>query len=214
MLVLGFSGGPDLTHEDLHGLSPFALHDSACALIEDGEVLFATEEERLNRIKHTNKFPSQSMQSCLNARGVRISDIDQIAYYNTNEGIYSIGIGLFLTKLEASELSEGATLIRSLINKALNTQVNLDRLRFVHHHYAHAASAFALSGFDESLILSIDGQGDGISGMVLVGEDMAFRPIADFPISKSLGIFYVYTIYYLGFSLFDEYKVMGLAPYV
>src|SRR5262245_59113136 len=213
MLVLGFSGGPDLIYENIHGLNTSALHDSACALIEDGEVLFATEEERLNRIKHTNKFPSQSMQSCLNARGVRISDIDLIAYYNTKEGIDHFGRGLFLNKLEARELLDGAIFAQSLINKALNTQVNLDRLRFVHHHYAHAASAFALSGFDESLILSIDGQGDGISGMVLVGEDMAFRPIADFPISKSLGIFYVYTIYYLGFSLFDEYKVMGLAPY-
>ncbi len=213
MLILGLSGGPNLIHERIYGLDQAVFHDSACALVEDGEVLFAIEEERLNRIKHTNKFPSQSMRSCMSALDLHLSDIDLIAYYNTKEGMDNFVRRLFLSEPEAPELLDGAAFVQSLIYKALNIRVNRDVLRFVHHHYAHAASAFALSSFDSSLILTIDGEGERSSGMVMVGEGTVFRQIADFPISKSLGWFYVKTIYYLGFNAFDEYKAMGLAPY-
>lgn len=213
MLILGFTGGADLVQENLYRFTPGTLHDSACALIEDGKVLFAIEEERLNRIKHTNKFPCQSMRSCLAARRVRLSDIDLIAYNNSKEGVDDFGKTLFLRNLRAPELSDGAALIQSVISRALNNKVDKSKIRFVHHHYAHATSAFALSGFDSCLILTIDGIGEKSSGMVMVGEGTALRQIADFPLSKSLGKFYVNAINYLGFKQFDEYKVMGLAPY-
>jgi len=211
MLVLGFNGGPDYVHENTYGL--FQFHDSACALIEDGEVLFAIEEERLNRIKHTNKFPVQSMRSCLNARDLRLSSVDLIAYYQSKEGADNYCKRRFRGSLEAAEFSDGTAFIQSLVQKAMNDKVDRGRVRFVHHHYAHAASAFALSGFDRSLILTIDGIGDGSSGMVMTGEETTLRQIADFPVSKSLGWFYVDVIRFLGFDQFDEYKAMGLAPY-
>src|SRR5262249_800652 len=97
--------------------------------------------------------------------------------------------------------------------RALNDRVDRNRVRFVHHHHAHAMSAFALSGFDRSLILTIDGIGEEFSGMVMVGDEMALKRIADFSEPKSLGSFYINVIRYLGFRQFDEYKVMGLAPY-
>ena len=80
MLVLGFCGGYDLVHEDRHQKVDH-LHDAAAVLIEDGNVLFAIEEERLNRIKHTNKFPMQAIRACLDGRKVRLKDIDIISYY-------------------------------------------------------------------------------------------------------------------------------------
>jgi carbamoyltransferase len=212
MLVLGFNGGPDLVH--ILGIHWGAFHDSACVLIEDGEVRFAIEEERLNRIKHTNKFPKESMLSCLKAEGIRLSDIDLIAYYSTKEGLDTMWKHQFLNQpSQVPVLLDGVSLVQDVIYKGLNDQVDRNKLRFVHHHYAHAASAFALSGLDRSLILTIDGIGETSSGMVMVGEGAEFRQIADFPISNSLGVFYVDVIKYLGFSLFDEYKAMGLAPY-
>jgi carbamoyltransferase len=213
MLVLGFNGGPYLVSESTFAFDQSALHDSACVIIEDGEVLFAIEEERLNRIKHTNKIPSRAMRSCLNALGIRLSDIDLIAFYCAKESLDSFGKWQFLRQSEAPAILDGVALLQDVFYKAMNNQVDPNKLRFVNHHYAHAASAFALSGFDNSLILTIDGEGDGSSGMVMVGEGMAFRQITAFPSSKSLGEFYVNVIRYLGFKLFDEYKSMGLAPY-
>src|SRR5215510_8043549 len=212
MLILGFNGGPDLIH--ISGFAPGAHHDSACVLIEDGEVLFAIEEERLNRIKHTNKFPRESMLSCLNARGLRLSDIDLIAYYITKESLDNMWKRLILNQPSRTyALLDGITMVRNMIYRGLNHEVDLSKLRFVHHYQAHAISAFALSGFDRSLILTIDGKGERSSGMVMVGEGTECRPLADLPISKSLGVFYVDVIKYIGFNLFDEYKAMGLAPY-
>jgi carbamoyltransferase len=213
MLVLGFNGGPDSVQE--RGAHSWMHHDSACVLVEDGEVLFAIEEERLNRIKHTNKFPRQSMLSCLNVRNIRLSDVDLIAFYNTKESLDHYAKWQFLNRLIGADNLDGEARIQNLIYKMLNDEVDGSKLRFVHHHYAHATSAFALSGFDESLILTIDGLGDDASGMVLVGveAEAKMEQVAEFPVSKSLGVFYVDVIQYLGFKLFDEYKVMGLAPY-
>ncbi|MBC1236341.1 carbamoyltransferase C-terminal domain-containing protein [Nostoc sp. 2RC] len=80
MLVLGISGGLELVHENIYGFETSG-HDSACVLIKDGKVVFAIEEERLNRIKHTNKFPTQSLHFCLKKHGIKLQDIDLIAYY-------------------------------------------------------------------------------------------------------------------------------------
>jgi carbamoyltransferase len=213
MLVLGFNGGPDLIHENLFGFTSIGVHDSACVLLEDGEVVFAIEEERLNRIKHTNKFPKRAMDACLAARGVRLSDIDLVAYYSTKQSLDFYGKGLFLRKLDQPALLDGPGLMRSLIGKALHHQVDPSKLRFIHHHLAHAASAYGPSGFDEALVVTIDALGENSCGTVMVGEGPRLKPVVDFPAHKSLGFFYLDVIAYLGFKPFDEYKVMGLAPY-
>ncbi len=99
------------------------------------------------------------------------------------------------------------------LQQAFGTEIDESRITFVRHHSAHAASAFALSGFERSLVLAIDGNGDFLSGLVAVGEDMALKEIERFSQSQSLGEFYVRMICFLGNGPFDEYKVMGLGSY-
>jgi len=213
MLILGFNGGPDLVHENLFDITPIGVHDSACVLIEDGEVVFGIEEERLNRIKHTNKFPSGSIRACLNAKGIELADVDLFAYYTTKQGLDFYSKGLFLRKLDEPILLDGPGLIERVMGRALDQAVDRNKLRFVHHHYAHAVSAYGPSGFDAALIVTIDGLGEASSGMALLADGLRLTQLSDFPASKSLGLFYIDVINYLGFKPFDEYKVMGLAPY-
>jgi carbamoyltransferase len=153
MIVLGLSGGPDLVHENLFGLTPYQAHDSACALVEDGEALFAIEEERLNRIKHTNKFPSQAIRFCLEGRGVGIEDVDLIAYYSCEEIIDLSAKKMFLASSQAPILHNSVSLIQYLIGREFPGDVPAGKLRFIHHHHAHAMSAYAMSGFEEALII-------------------------------------------------------------
>ncbi len=213
MIVLGISGGPDLVHENLFGLTPYQDHDSACVLVEDGEVRFAIEEERLNRIKHTNKFPHQAIRFCLESRSIGIDDVDLVAFYHCAEIVDLAAKQLFLTSPRAAVLHDAAGLFQHLLAKGPAGQVPVEKLRFVHHHHAHAVSAFAMSGFERALVITIDGAGDLSSGVVMTGGPGGLEQLANFPVEKSLGHFYTEAIAYLGYGKFDEYKVMGLAPY-
>src|SRR5687768_4820702 len=112
MIVLGLSGGPDLVHENLYGLTPHQDHDAACVLVEDGEVRFAIEEERLNRIKHTNKFPHRAIRFCLESRGIGIADVDLVAFYHCTEIVDLAAKQLFLTSPRMPALHDAAGLFR------------------------------------------------------------------------------------------------------
>jgi carbamoyltransferase len=182
-------------------------------LLEDGQVRFAIEEERLNRIKHTNKFPLQALRACLESRSITLSDVDLIAYYSTREYLDHEAKRMYLANARMPLLFDATSFLQHLIQRQFDERIALHKFRFVHHHEAHAVSAFALSGYEESLVLTIDGEGDNCSGMALVGQGTALQSIADFPVAKSLGFFYDRLITYLGYGAFDEYKVMGLAPY-
>ncbi|GAB1539906.1 carbamoyltransferase [Scytonema sp. NUACC21] len=209
MLVLGFGGGTELIHENY---MPSEIHDSSAVLIEDGQVVFAIEEERLNRIKHTNKFPTQSLQLCLKSHGVKLQDIDLIAFYASKNLLEQFLKQVFFENPQIKTI-DAVTFFLDLLRKGLNSEIDPDRLCFVHHHHAHAMSALALSGYEKSLVTTFDGQGDGVSGMVFEGEGTILKQIADISISNSLGHFYNNIIAFLGYGNFDEYKVMGLAPY-
>lgn len=104
-------------------------------------------------------------------------------------------------------------LLCGLLAQEFGTEVDPSRISFVSHHLSHAWSAFSMSGFEQSLILTIDGGGDFASGLLAVGSGTEVTPLATFPESDSLGLLYLETIKYLGYGMFDEYKVMGLAPY-
>lgn len=212
MLTLGIAGGPELVHENLYGFSAKQLHDSAIVLVEDGEVIFAIEEERLNRIKHTNKFPSESLRSCLKSRGVKLEEIDIIAYYMSKKNLEISAKLLFLDNVSVPTI-EPTIFLQQILCRELNSEINPNRLCFVPHHYAHAMSVLAFSGLESSLVTTFDAEGDGSSGMVFEGDGITLKRIADISPSKSLGVFYVSIIAFLGYTLFDEYKVMGLAPY-
>lgn len=213
MLVLGLCGGPDLIDENLSGYPPTFAHDAACVLLEDGEVVFALEEERVNRIKHTNKMPVQALRGCLESHGVQFHDIDLIAYYSHEETLKVLNKRTFLADSLLPEMFSPATFIQHILRRGAQSEVDPAKLFFVHHHHAHAMSAFARSGYETSLITTFDGQGDGSSGMILTGEGNTIEPLVNYPVAKSLGLFYVKVIAFLGYRMFDEYKVMGLAPY-
>jgi carbamoyltransferase len=213
VIVLGLSGGADLAHENRFGLTPYQAHDAACVLLEDGEVVFAIEEERLDRIKHSNKFPHKAIARCLASRGIAIGDVDRIAFYHSREAVDVWAKRLYLERPQATILHDAASLLRHLIERGGHGAVDESRLRFVHHHQAHAMSAYALSGFEEALVVSLDGEGDGLAGVVLVGRPDGLTPIASLPVARSLGLFYAEAIAHLGYRPFEEYKVMGLAPY-
>ncbi|MEZ0015622.1 carbamoyltransferase [Sinorhizobium fredii] len=104
-------------------------------------------------------------------------------------------------------------LLCGLLAQEFGTEVDPSRISFVSHHLSHAWSAFSMSGFEQSLILTIDGGGDFASGLLAIGSGTEVTPLATFPESDSLGLLYLETIKYLGYGMFDEYKVMGLAPY-
>lgn len=211
MLVLGISGGLELVHENIYGFETSG-HDSACVLIKDGKVVFAIEEERLNRIKHTNKFPTQSLHFCLKKHGIKLQDIDLIAYYFAKHNFDLLVKQLFLQHTQM-ETIDAITFFQHVFCNVLNSEITPHKLCFVHHHHAHAMSALAFSGYESSLVSTFDGHGNGSSGMVFQGEGTMLKQIIDIPKSKSLGIFYDKIISFLGYRQFDEYKVMGLAPY-
>ncbi|MCP3460635.1 carbamoyltransferase [Bradyrhizobium sp. CCGUVB23] len=213
MLCLGLSGGLDKVFEFRPELPSTFLHDGAAVLVRDGRVIAAVEEERLNRVKHSNKFPSNSIQYCLDAAGVRLSDVDRIAFYATEAYCNAMLERLFVSQPSDAIPIDARLLLRTMLAQEFNTEVDPSRVSFVSHHQAHAVSAFAMSGFEQSLVLAIDGGGEFLSGLVAIGSGSEVNQLESFPESNSLGLFYLETIRYLGYSLFDEYKVMGLAPY-
>lgn len=213
MLCLGFSGGLNRVHENPYALPPSFTHDGAAALVEDGAIVTAIEEERLNRIKHSNKFPEEAIRYCLQRRGITPDDVDCFAFYATEAYCNALLAHLHLTQPSMATLVDARTQLSLLLGETLETEVAPDRIAFVRHHMAHAVSASAVSGFERSLVLAIDGYGDGLSGLVARAEGSALTELATFPQRKSLGMLYLAVIEFLGYGRFDEYKVMALAPY-
>ena len=213
MLVLGLSGGIEFIHRQ-NSYDSLWFHDAAAVLINDGEVVAAIEEERLNRIKHTNKAAVSAMQFCLESQGVTLRDLDRLAIYGS-EPILEKMVGSLPPNLAAgsTRTSSLRRLIHTILNFGLRQEIDDDKISFVPHHLSHAVCAYAHSGFDKSLILTIDGQGDDKAGMIIDAQGVSLDVLHYIPISKSLGAFYAAVIGLIGFDRFEEYKVMGLAPY-
>lgn len=189
MYVLGLWGGVDADAMGAEG-----GHDACAVLLADGAVVAAVEEERLCRVKHTRRAPLGAVQFCLAQAGVAPPAIDRFAIGTTEEPGLRAAVGAAL----------GALL--GIPNAA-------ERLVFVEHHEAHAHSAHAASGYDRSLIATFDGMGDDLSGTISVGRPDGIRRLRAHAVSDSLGHLYLRALDVLGYRLFDEYKVMGLAPY-
>lgn len=210
MLVLGFHGGAKREDEDHR--AGFSLHDAAAVLVEDGKILAAIEEERLNRIKHTNCFPLRAIRYCLNEKNLNLMDVDRIVT-NFDEKLLNFFVKqAFLEKADFPTQAGGRQFVASLFEREFGVNI-LDKIRFCKHHIAHAWSAFGPSGYDRSLILVLDGDGDNLSGMVLLGEGDKLVTLREYGINQSLGNLYTNIIRLLGYHRFDEYKVMGLAPH-
>jgi len=208
------------------GISAF-YHDSAAALIADGRIVAAAQEERFTRKKFDANYPRHAIEYCLNAGGVTLADVDYVAFYDkpflkferlletyltfSPRGFKSFRMALplwlreklFLKSLLASEL------------KALEPKFDWDkRLAFSEHHLSHAASAFYPSPFQRAAVLTMDGVGEWATTSAGVGNghELEIQKEINFP--HSLGLLYAAFTYYTGFKVNSgEYKVMGLAPY-
>lgn len=213
MLVLGITGGWDAVHERQFQTHNAMRHDAAAVLVEDGRVVAAIEEERLNRIKHTNKAPLSATRFCLAAAGASLGDVDVIAVHGAEDYMNNQFSQYYLSDPRQPAFVDARTLHRRLFEREFGAGVDDRKFAFVNHHLAHAVTAYAPSGFDRALVLTVDAFGDGLSGMLLSGEGAALKRLAALPESKSLGRLYLGVVRFLGYDLFDEYKVMGLAPY-
>jgi len=204
------------------GLNMFHA-DASAAIVEDGEVVFAIAEERLNRVKHYAGFPSLAVKVCLDAVGVKISDIDHVAvgqdsdanlakkvkYALANPAKILNFIGLRQRKQAMRDLS-------ILLAKALD--VDTKRLRFqehhLEHHIAHIASAYYCSPWEKAAGFSYDGSGDFVSTMMARCEGGEIEVLNRVFLPHSLGSFYSMICEFIGYKKYgDEGKVMGLAPY-
>lgn len=201
------------------GINCFHADSSAC-IIKDGILLAAVEEERFKRIKHWSGFPRESIKFCLNTAGIKLQDIQHVAINQNSRA------NLFRKILAGLELLPSYSLIGSALknrNRRANVSHQLSELfdtpftgeiHAVEHHLAHMASAYYVSPFNESAILSVDGFGDFASTTLGYGEGNRINSLEKIYFPHSLGIFYQAMTQWLGFSNYgDEYKVMGLAPY-
>jgi carbamoyltransferase len=195
--------------------------DSAAALVRDGALIAAAEEERFRRVKHWAGFPSEAIAYCLREAGVRLTDVDHIAFNQDSRANLGRKIAYFLMKrpdvklvLNRLRTRRARAGIPILLEQAFPGQEVRGVLHGVEHHLAHLSSAFHVCPFDEAAVVSIDGFGDFSSAAwgTGAGEKIVVKDRVYFP--HSLGIFYQAITQYLGFPYYgDEYKVMGLAPY-
>jgi len=194
-------------------------HDSAACLLEDGKILAAIEEERLSRIKHDGSFPMRSINTCLKIAGIKLTDVDYIAYFWNyeiikrklwrdqpffNRCIKTPWRYLFMIP----HLNRDEKEIETFAEKA-NAKVY-----FIPHHLAHAASAYLCSQFKRANILTLDARGEITSGLMGTGEGSEIDVISEIPLPHSIGILYSAITEFLGFKPHnDEWKVMGLQAY-
>jgi carbamoyltransferase len=209
------------------GISAY-YHDSATALLIDGQLVAAAQEERFSRIKHDPAFPTLAITYCLEEANITLADIGHVVFYDKPlikferllETYLSYAPNGFLSFLSAMPvwLKEKLFLKQTLRNE-LSQLSGIDKdklppLRFTEHHQAHAASAFFPSPFEKAAVLCVDGVGEWATTSVWLGEDNRLTPQWEINFPHSLGLLYSAFTYYTGFRVNSgEYKLMGLAPY-
>ena len=208
------------------GISAF-YHDSAAALIEDGQILSAAQEERFTRRKHDARFPRLAIEYCLGQSGLSLSEIDYVAFYDkpflkferlleTYMAFAPHGFKSFRAAMPIwlrEKLFQKRLLRRTLAE--LNGGLDLgDRLLFAEHHQSHAASAFFASPFKQAVILTLDGVGEWATTSASIGNGNRLEITKEMHFPHSLGLLYSAFTHYAGFKVNSgEYKLMGLAPY-
>ncbi|WGS85505.1 carbamoyltransferase C-terminal domain-containing protein [Methylomonas sp. UP202] len=213
MIILGLAGGFDRLYESFFDFGADLLHDAAAVIVRDGEVVAGIEEERLNRIKHTNKIWHSAVRFCLQQADIRLEELDLIAVYVSEAFLDESLKQLRLVKTDMAAVEDGRAMYQYLFRREFGVDLPREKFSFVNHHLAHAATAYYMSGFEQSLVLTIDGSGDNVSTTVVDVRANTFNTLMTKPVHESLGFFYLDVIRFLGYRIFDEYKVMGLAPY-
>jgi len=207
------------------GISAF-YHDSAAALVEDGRLVAAAQEERFTRKKHDASFPRHAVAYCLEAAGTKLADIDHVAFYDKPflkfERLLETYIALAPQGFRSFQMAIPLWLKEKLFQKSLlrkqlkefDEEIAGDRLLFTEHHLSHAASAFFPSPFEKAVVLTMDGVGEWATTSAATGEGNRLEIFQEIHFPHSLGLLYSALTYYTGFKVNSgEYKVMGLAPY-
>ena len=208
------------------GISAY-YHDSAAALLRDGVIIAAAQEERFTRRKHDSSFPHAAMRSCLQSTGTRPGDIDLVAFYDkpfrkfgrlleTYLAFAPRGFASFRETLPAcvkDQLFQRRTLLREL--NAFDPGQDWDKkLIFSEHHLSHAASAFYPSPFERAAVLTLDGVGEWTTSSLALGNGRDLKVLREIRFPHSLGLLYSAFTYYTGFKVNSgEFEVMGLAPH-
>ena len=213
------------------GISAY-YHDSAAAILVDGKIVAAAQEERFTRIKHDSSFPVNAIKYCFSSNNLNLNDIDYIVYYEkplitferlleTYLGTAPRGIRSFISAMQVW-LKEKLAIkyelkkqFKSIQNNLYPKEVqNIPKFLFPEHHQSHAAAAFYPSPFEEAAVLCMDGVGEWATTSVWVGEKNKINPLWEISFPHSLGLIYAAFTYYCGFKVNSgEYKLMGLAPY-
>ncbi|MFC4565585.1 carbamoyltransferase [Nocardiopsis mangrovi] len=213
MLTLGLNGNFSAEDTDLvPDMLEFFFHDASACLVRDGELIAAVEEERLNRIKKTTKFPVNAIRACMATAGVAPADIDAVGYYFREDHMDAVLDQLY-TEAPEIPVRHSRRLIKDRLKAEFDWDLPDDRLIYTPHHVAHATSSFVRSGMADALVVVMDGSGETESGTVFRAAGGHLESLAVYPRALSLGGLYLNATTFLGYRFGDEYKVMGLAPY-
>lgn len=201
------------------GISAF-YHDSACALIKDGEIIAAAQEERFTRVKNDSRLPYSAINYCLEEARINVDDLEAIVFYDNPF--------ITLERIIASQVSvypKGSVIWNELFPKWVQTKMHIPdiirselnfkgKMHMALHHLSHAASAYYPSPFTKSAILTIDGVGEWATATIGMGADNEIKILKEMNFPHSVGLLYSAFTYYTGFKVNEgEYKLMGLAPY-
>jgi carbamoyltransferase len=208
------------------GISAF-YHDSAAAVLRDGRIVAAAQEERFSRRKHDDGFPARAVAYCLDEAGATLDQVDAVGFYEkplltfdrlleTYLAFAPRGFRSFSAAIPVwvkQKLLQKQFLIRSL-DELGRGRCAEEKLRFGYHHHSHAASAFYPSPFPSAAVLVVDGVGEWATTTLAHAREEGIRLVQEVRFPHSVGLLYAAATYYLGFKVNDgEYKVMGLAPY-
>jgi carbamoyltransferase len=208
------------------GISAF-YHDSAAAIIVDGKIIGAAQEERFTRKKHDASYPKNAINYVLKEVDLKLNDIDHVVFYEKPflkfDRLLETYVGFSPSGFRSFSMSMPLWLSEKLFQKkmlfdALKEQDNnfndIKKINFSEHHLSHAASAFFSSPYEEAIILTLDGVGEWATTTVSLGKDNRIKILKEIHFPHSLGLLYSAFTYFLGFKVNSgEYKVMGLAPY-
>jgi carbamoyltransferase len=213
--------------KDILGISAY-YHDSAAALLRDGVIVGAAQEERFTRKKHDARFPENALRYCLEEGRIALADVDCVVFYDKPLVKFERLLETYIAYAPQGFRSFVAAMpiwlkeklyLKDLLRKELSAvagckKKDVPRLLFAEHHQSHAASAFYFSPFNEAAVLCMDGVGEWATTSAWMGRDGTLTPLWEVHFPHSLGLLYSAFTYFTGFKVNSgEYKLMGLAPY-
>ena len=213
MLTLGLAGGLDPVHESRLDTPANFTYDAAAVLVEDGAVVAAIEQARVDRIKRSNKFPGAAIRFCLEQHGVRTHDLDRIAYYAPEDAANRLLAQLYLAMPHIQQRVDARTLLAMTLGGELGAEIDPARLRFFSHKLTHAAGAMAQSGFDEALVLILDNSGGLFRARREAAGAVSLEEVVAIPPGKSTTRLCQTLLPFLGLGHLDNQMAVAMAPY-